>query len=65
MLILRLRPGEAIVITDPDGDEIRIVVEHVTLGRSVKLAITAPRKFTISRPDAVPVAADSREGERP
>ena len=63
MLILRRKPGEALVI----GDEVRITVMDVYEG-GVRLAIDAPRRISVLRSELLQAAdanRDSASQDRP
>jgi carbon storage regulator CsrA len=48
MLVLTRRHGERIIVTLPDGTEIRLTVVRIT-GSTVRLGFDAPDDFKITR----------------
>lgn len=48
MLTLHIKQGEAVIVTGPDGKELRIIATKCSSGR-VGLAFAAPREYRILR----------------
>jgi carbon storage regulator CsrA len=48
MLVLSRRLSESVVITTPSGERIRVIINRVD-GKVVKLAIEAPKDYSVSR----------------
>lgn len=53
MLLLRRRAEEAIVITTPTGDTIRLLVLGIEAHRYVDLGLEAPREYNIVREERI------------
>lgn len=52
MLVLGRKTGEEILITCPNGDEIRLTVVDIDRAK-MRLGIDAPRSYTIMRTEIV------------